>query len=213
MGLALAVVMRSGRRHRRKVLNLRIKRDLQLRMLGRIFLLLLVGLVFCSAVFYVFADREVGNTYRLFHVRAKNFLDILLPVVIGAFCLGLFVSGLVSLFFPKRIAGPLYRIERELDRIGNGDLSVRLVLRRRDELKSLAEGINRMVGGLRERIEGVERTLEGARDLFPEDGEMGEQMTRLKGVHEALSREIGRFRLQRDPGSRVEPRNDGPGSG
>lgn len=190
--------MRSKRNHKRKILNLRIKRDLQMRMLLRIFLLLLVGLVVCCGVFYFFADQEVGRTYRLFHIKAKNFLDFLLPVVIGAFSLGLLLGGVVSLFLPKRIAGPLYRIERELDRVGKGDLSVSLVLRKRDELKSLAESINRMAGELRGRIAIVQKTLDEATGLFPQDAEMGEQMARLKKVHDSLAREIRWFRLSGD---------------
>ncbi|MFC1590500.1 HAMP domain-containing protein [Candidatus Omnitrophota bacterium] len=54
---------------------------------------------------------------------------------------------LIGLFLSHRIAGPLFRIERSLGEIGKGDYTKRIVLRKKDELKSLAESIN----GLLER--------------------------------------------------------------
>jgi methyl-accepting chemotaxis protein len=167
-------------------------------MLMRLLLLLLVCLFLASLVFYLFSNQEVGTSYRMFHVKAKNFLDFLLPVVLGAFFAGLLAGGAISLFFPKRIAGPLHRIERELDLIGTGDLTVFIVLRKGDEMKSLAEGINRMVVRTRERISSLQDTLEKARKLIPTDGGEGERLEEIRRLHDSLFRELRQFRVSND---------------
>jgi methyl-accepting chemotaxis protein len=50
-----------------------------------------------------------------------------------------------------RIAGPIDRLEKELDKIAKGDFSLRLKIRRKDELHSIAEGINKVLDRIKER--------------------------------------------------------------
>ena len=55
----------------------------------------------------------------------------------------------VSVILSHRIAGPLYRIERYLNEVAQGDFSSILKLRKRDELKGVAEAINSLTQDLR----------------------------------------------------------------
>ena len=57
----------------------------------------------------------------------------------------------VALVFSHRIAGPLPKIYQTLRNIGNGQYEERLVLRKKDELKELADVINEMAAKLKER--------------------------------------------------------------
>ncbi len=50
----------------------------------------------------------------MFHIKAQNFLDFLWPVIGAAVLISAIVGFLASLFFPKPIAGALYRIEEDL---------------------------------------------------------------------------------------------------
>jgi methyl-accepting chemotaxis protein len=56
-----------------------------------------------------------------------------------------------SIKFSHRIAGPLPKIYRALRAIGSGDFDVKLVLRKHDELKELADIINDTASKLKER--------------------------------------------------------------
>jgi len=57
--------------------------------------------------------------------------------------------GTVSIFISHKIAGPLFRLKKSLDRITEGDLDVVIKLRKWDDLKDLAEHINMLVAELR----------------------------------------------------------------
>lgn len=61
-----------------------------------------------------------------------------------------------AVLFSHRIAGPLPKIYRALRNIGNGQYDVKLVLRRHDELKELADEINQMARHLKE-VKGLEQ--------------------------------------------------------
>ena len=68
-----------------------------------------------------------------------NFL-VLLPIIFYG-----------AIRFSHRIAGPLPKIYNTLREIGKGDFEKRVVLRKNDELKELADAINEMVKDLKER--------------------------------------------------------------
>lgn len=57
--------------------------------------------------------------------------------------------GAVSIFISHKIAGPLFRLKKSLDKITQGDLDVVIKLRKWDDLKDLAEHINMLVAELR----------------------------------------------------------------
>ena len=100
---------------------------------------LLVALLVGGTIFYFYSDINVGTSYRLFHVKATNFLDFLLPVLLSGFFVSLLVGGFVALFFPHNFAGPLFRIESELIDIGRGNFSKKLKLRKGSEVNDLAD--------------------------------------------------------------------------
>lgn len=79
---------------------------------------------------------------------ATNLMPVLQKVNI-IMCIGIPVVVLLILFvsveLTHRIAGPVYRIEKELDERINGTKSGPIKLRPNDELKSLTDKINRLI--------------------------------------------------------------------
>lgn len=157
-------MMSTRRPYKRRVLNFSIQRSMQLRMIGKIAAILFLSLLLSSMVFYYFADQEITGSFRLFHIRATNFLDFLLPVVIASFVVSLLSGAVASLFFPKNYAGPLYRIEEDVKRFGGMDFSRPIILRKNDESASLAAQIN-LLG---DRVSSKLRTIQHAADQAQE---------------------------------------------
>ncbi len=148
-------------KNRRKHLNFSIKRKMQLRLFIKVFTIAIVGAGIMGAIFYFYSDREISSSYRQFHINAKNFLDLLLPAVVLSLLASLIVSIVITLFFPIKIAGPLYRIERDLkEKLAKGDLTVRFHLRKGDEVDDLAEAVNICVENWKKKIETIKRSAE-----------------------------------------------------
>lgn len=59
------------------------------------------------------------------------------------------VIVIISIIFSHRIAGPIYNIERKLDGVIQGDDTGFIHLRKGDELKELADKINKLISLVR----------------------------------------------------------------
>ena len=78
--------------------------------------------------------------YNLIPVARK--INIIVAVILPVALLAIWF---MALELSNRIAGPIYRLEKELDRIISGEKSTHIKLRKNDELKSLADKINRLM--------------------------------------------------------------------
>jgi len=170
---------------RRSKVNYSIKTAFQLRLFLKILFIIFMSITVTSGIFYIYANREIGNSFKLFHINATNFLDYLLPAVLTAMVGGFFIALAMTVFFPHHIAGPLYRIERELkERIGNGDMTVRFYLREGDELKDLAEALNMAIERIGSKIRDIESVSNDlsrltSRNALPSTEEFRE----IKNIH------------------------------
>ncbi len=92
------------------------------------------------------AERAVVNR----EVQGVNRLDLIIPpllindLVIMAFVI---VVGIVT---SLRVAGPVFRVQRDIDRALSGESGVRVRVRRKDSFPELAEKVNQLL----ERLEG-----------------------------------------------------------
>lgn len=139
--------------NRRSVINYSIKKQMQFRLLVRVMLIVLINTAILSAFFYFYSNQEIGQSFRHFHIQARNFLDFLLPAIVIALIIGIIVAFIIALFFPHKIAGPLYRMEREIkEKVSEGNLTVRFSVRKGDEVGELAEALNIMIEKLKLKL-------------------------------------------------------------
>jgi len=70
--------------------------------------------------------------------------------------------GLYSIIVSHQIAGPIYRFERTLEEIREGNLSLRIQLRKRDELKDFGSQLNETLDFLNGQIRRANQIAEEA---------------------------------------------------
>ncbi|MBU1888057.1 MAG: hypothetical protein KKB46_02530 [Candidatus Omnitrophica bacterium] len=151
-----------------------IKRGLQFRYIGIVFALaILASLVTGYTVFatgWTLLGAKLANVYpqgRLLVVlKATNLALIRNLLFVSPF---IFILGL---FFSHKIAGPVYRIEKSLYEIIQGNLTLKFRLRKGDELWDLAnllttmtESFNNSVSLNKDVIVKVQREIEAAKKL------------------------------------------------
>ena len=159
-------------KYKRKMINFSVNRNMQIRLFIKVLGVALVGIGLMATIFYFYSNREISESYRQFHVHAKNFLEYLFPAVTLSIAAAVLFAVAITLFFPLGIAGPLYRIEKDMkEKVGKGDLSVRFTLRDGDEVKNLAEAVNlslEHLGGkielLKEKSKKLEASVTGKND-------------------------------------------------
>ena len=94
--------------------------------------------------------------------------------------LGLGMALLASLFVARRVVRPLETLRKGVERIGGGDMSLRLVLETGDEIEILAEEFNKMTQNLRQAYAGLERKVAERTQELAVANERLKELDRLK---------------------------------
>lgn len=127
-----------------------IYREIQLKYIRlTLFLMLLVCIVMGYTIYEtswgiltktlskVYPAGDIKGVYSILNTTLILRLLIMIPVIVVA-----------TIYVSHRVAGPVYRLEKELKGISEGDLSRRIVLREKDDLNKLADEINKVTNQL-----------------------------------------------------------------
>lgn len=124
-------------------------------MMGMLLLLVLLATLITTVVNHYFLLASIID-FTMEHGRGPTGMDlftaslrpltIILPVVFA-------ILAIIVIFISHRIAGPLYRLKMYMEKVENGDYSVKLNFRKNDAIHDIAESFNRMVQGIRENFE------------------------------------------------------------
>jgi methyl-accepting chemotaxis protein len=111
----------------------------------------------------------------------------------------------VSLMLSNLVAGPIYRFETIMKKIGTGDISMTVKIRKNDELQDTASIFNEALAGLRERLQHergrLEEGLRQAEALISElrsDGQ-NDAANSLEKVIAELKQQPSDIKIEADP--------------
>jgi signal transduction histidine kinase len=136
-----------------------IVRKFQLKFAAFVLLfMLLIGLVCGFIVYNSSMTVLVGKLSKVFpQHRLMAIVNELNLRLAAGFLLAIILITVATVIVSHRIAGPLVRIERSLQDIGKGNLSLSVKLRKTDELQDLAQQINDMTFSLKEKLKKPEQ--------------------------------------------------------
>ena len=130
-----------------------IQRGMQLRFARFVILFVFVSSVLTGGVIFLTTFLLMGEKLASVYPQGR-LVPIFQSVYLWSFLSLVGVVPIIfygSIVFSHRIAGPLPKIYRILREIGQGNFEQKIVLRKHDELKELADAINDMAQGLKER--------------------------------------------------------------
>ncbi|MCB2184508.1 MAG: hypothetical protein KQH63_20995 [Desulfobulbaceae bacterium] len=194
--------MDNKKQYKRKMLNLNVNRAIQVGMINRITCILFGCLLLSSAVYYFLANQEITASFMAFNTKAQNFLDFLLPAIIGSFAVSLLFGIAASLFVPKNYAGSLYGIERDLKKITKGDLNTRIRLRRGDPTLALGDMINKLVDAFKDKLSTISNDLAKAEAVFASSALTAEEQIReVRKIHAELLSQMNKLEMGEEEGN------------
>ncbi len=123
-------------------------------------LIIILGALFVGVGLYLFYGRKLGETYYSALSTIVNLKDILIPAIVFTILLQFIIFSIVTilltLFISHRIAGPVYRLERVLNNVSSGDLSLTSIrLRTRDQIQSIADSFALMSKDFGQKIKAL----------------------------------------------------------
>lgn len=140
--------------------NYFINKEFQGRAIFNYFVLASIGSILFIAVFSFFSSNTLSIVYDNYRLQIGLTPGILFKKILSTqwvfIVLGGGVVALVTLILTHRVAGPFYRFEKSLDNMVKGDISHKIILRKKDEGKDLAEKLNSFSQALGEKLSIIE---------------------------------------------------------
>lgn len=167
-------------KNKRKKLNLNVKREFQKWLLLRMTAQVLLSSLVAAAILYFYARSEITDSFYSAHVTIRRVSDLLLPVIAAGSAVSFLSALIVVIFLPQRIAGPLYRIEKRLDELKEGDLRSEIKLRRNDILQDMAATLNDCTGSLKEKIRMAQENQAKLGKTLQKSAEINDAFGKLK---------------------------------
>jgi methyl-accepting chemotaxis protein len=93
----------------------------------------------------------------------------------------------VTLFVSHKIAGPMFRFEKELKQVTEGDLTKRVVLRKKDQITDMAESLNDMISSLHEKLLDIQTDVERIRQSASKQNAPKELIEELNKLHQNIA--------------------------
>ena len=160
----------SGKNYKRKTYI--INRQLQFRMIATFLLSVLGALLLFTGIMLGYywittlAGENVFDEYIKIYERVEskdengaitsksveritNRWSIVIPPLLINNLIIMVVIAIIGIFYSHKIAGPVFRIKADIDKVLSGDKDVRIVLRKNDKLHDLADSVNLLIEELR----------------------------------------------------------------
>lgn len=191
-----------------------IKPGFQSRLTAIFILIVIIVANIVGALVYGFSVEKLENKLveeSKLPIDSKQLGQALLPGVIIAELISIFVVAFICIFVTHTIAGPVYRMERVVRNIGEGDLTHFTKLRPKDELKDLADAMNDMTMGLRNKIINLKESLQQIDESIASAKTSG-KVERLEDAIKAVStmqESLGSFVLEKERRERKASTEDG----
>ena len=147
------------RRRRKYFIKMKFQREFILKFC----ILVTVGAIISGGIVYILSMSTVTTTFENSRLVMKSTADFILPAILLSSAIVIVFIGfamvIVTLFTSHRVAGPLYRMEKDIKEVASGNLTKTFRVRQNDELKTLATSLDEMTKDLRAEINSIKRVL------------------------------------------------------
>jgi methyl-accepting chemotaxis protein len=177
--------------------------ELQMKVTFTFIAISLMGSLASTFAFNFFALRKFEKLMWSTHISVKDTGELIRPLFIYINAANfLFVSLMLIIaiaWMVKIKSGPICRMNKDIKKISEGDLSVNIALRQKDEFQDVAAELNNMVGKTRERFSliidmyaDISRSLPELKNMTERAGSGYDSVLRNIGELEV---EIGKFKV------------------
>lgn len=174
--------------NRRK--NYFIKKGFQIRFILKFCSLVLIGVIMSTGLLFLFSRGTLTSSYQQSRLIIRNTASAILPttIYINLVILGLITLAtiVIILIISHKLAGPLFRFEKELKEIGKGNLTTVISLRKKDQIADLAGSLNNMTDSLRDRVLAIQKEVEHLTETASQVNAPEEIVEQLNQLHQKI---------------------------
>jgi len=139
-----------------------IKKDFQTRFIAKFVLILVAGGILSVALTFLNNQGSLTAVYANSKLTIQNTSLAIMPSVVFTTLITTLALGLVvivvTLLVSHKIAGPMFRFEKDINRIAQGDFKSRIRIRKGDQFQEMALALNQMIESIAGRLNDVKET-------------------------------------------------------
>jgi methyl-accepting chemotaxis protein len=141
-----------------------IKKEFQIRFIVKFCLILLFGGAIAAGLTLFNTNGSLTTTFVNSKLLIQNTSLAILPSVLYTTLITTGLIGLVvvmlTLIVSHKIAGPMFRFEKDIARVTKGDLKSRINIRKGDQLQELATSLNTMIDHLNTELSEISADID-----------------------------------------------------
>ena len=141
-----------------------VQKDFQSKFILKFCMVLLTGIIISIGLLFLFSKNTLTSSFEQSRLVIKNTASAILPSVLLSHSIALVLITLltivVTLLISHKLAGPLFRFQKELKEIGDGDLSKVVKIRKKDQVKAIADSLDQMRANLQKKILDIKDEVE-----------------------------------------------------
>ncbi len=175
---------------RRRILF--IDKDFQAKFIAKFCMIVVISSVLVVALLLFLSKNFTTVAIENTQVVVKNTSDFILPIIIETVSIVTVFTALaviiLTLLVSHKIAGPLYRLKKEIDVFKAGYLAANFKTRKSDQLKELAASLCEMGNSLASKHIELKNKLAGLKaSLQNPDDDKGAILRKLNELEQVLS--------------------------
>jgi len=167
-----------------------VKKEYQFKFILKFCLIVLAGSIISTGLIFFFSQGTLTSSFENSRLVVKNTALAILPAIIYTNIITLLMISLATivavLFISHKIAGPMFRFEKELKAIGEGDLTKIIRLRKNDEIKDMAESLNEMTTNIHRKLLDIQANVEHLIASATDQNIPMEFIEALKQLHQSI---------------------------
>jgi methyl-accepting chemotaxis protein len=171
-----------------------VKKRFQASFILKFCLLILGGMILSSLLLLLISQDTLTSSFENSRLVIEATSRAILPGLVITNLITVILitaaAAAVMIFVSHRIAGPLYRLEKEIRRIGEGDLSVRVALRRKDQVGELAQALNEATSSVHSKLLRMAEKLEEAKVVAAREEGCRETLSKLEELENRIRRDF-----------------------
>jgi methyl-accepting chemotaxis protein len=152
---------------RQPVRHFFIKKSMQLNLIFKILIVVFLSAVIATITLTVLYNSKAhgGSFYYMSNdmrqdLELKNILEFVLPSVIGAQLFSILIGLGIGLFSSRKMAVPIYKFEKWVSQLKNGNLNTKISFRETEEMEDLTSECNAMAGYYQDLFREISATVD-----------------------------------------------------
>jgi methyl-accepting chemotaxis protein len=172
---------------RQPVKHFFIKKSMQFKIIVKIlFVMFLTALLTTVTISLVYNSKsQSGSFYYMSNdtkqdLELKNILEVILPSIIGAQVISLFIGLCIGLFSSRKIAVPIYKFEKWVLQLKEGNLLTRIEFREKEEMEDLTQECNSLANFYRTKFLEIDAAIASLEQQGCSDQKITDQIKEIK---------------------------------